>query len=129
MCSCSRSRSEYGKNIGKYRFWCPVALMRSSTARWMASQIPKPYGLITIVPRTSDFSASPACFTTSWYQAGKSSDCGGRAMVRTGYRPAIDEFLPSPQNLVHDDGFAHDTALVLVARAPGAAARLADQLG
>src|ERR1043165_4770301 len=46
----------------------------------MRSQIPKPYGLITIVPRTSDGSARPACFTTSWYQPGKSSDCLGSAM-------------------------------------------------
>src|SRR5260221_10721178 len=54
--------------------------MRSSTARWIRSQIPKPYGLITIVPRASDGSARPPCFTTSWYQPGKSSDCFGSAM-------------------------------------------------
>src|SRR5438034_1033474 len=54
--------------------------MRSSTARWIRSQIPKPYGLITIVPRASDGSARPACFTTSWYQPGKSSDCLGSAI-------------------------------------------------
>ena len=71
-------------NMGKYRFWWPEALIRSSTARWMASQIPNPYGLITIVPRASEFSASPACFTTSWYQPGKSFSCVGSAMVRTG---------------------------------------------
>src|SRR5438132_12429422 len=54
--------------------------MRSSTARWMRSQIPKPYGLITIVPRASEGSARPPCFTTSWYQPGKSSDCFGSAI-------------------------------------------------
>src|SRR6266568_3174472 len=54
--------------------------MRSSTARWIRSQIPRPYGLITIVPRASEGSARPPCFTTSWYQPGKSSDCFGSAI-------------------------------------------------
>src|SRR5438045_4271079 len=34
---------------------------------------------MTIVPRTSEGSASSAPLTTAWYQAGKSSDCLGRA--------------------------------------------------
>src|SRR5919204_3516232 len=123
MCSASFSSKREGMNIGKYRFWCPVALIRSSTARWMASQIPKPYGLMTIVPRAREFSANPACFTTSWYQAGKSSDCVGRAMACQGYRPMIDGHRSSPQNLAHDDAGARDSSLVLVARPPGAAAR------
>src|SRR5919106_487658 len=67
-------------NSGKYMFWCPVALIRSSTARWMASQMAYPYGRITMVPRAMEGSASSAPFTTSWYQAGKSSSCLGRAM-------------------------------------------------
>src|SRR5437879_5354567 len=35
-----------------------------------------------MAPRTREFSARPACFTTSWYQAGKSPDCVGSAMAR-----------------------------------------------
>src|SRR6185312_2457781 len=52
--------------------------MRSSRARWIASQIANPYGLITIAPRTAEFSARPARRTTWPYQAGKSCDCWGR---------------------------------------------------
>src|SRR5689334_16190830 len=52
--------------------------MRSSSARWIASQIANPYGLITIAPRTAEFSARPARRTTWPYQAGKSCDCWGR---------------------------------------------------
>src|SRR5207248_528106 len=38
-------------------------------------------------------SARPACFTTSWYQEGKSSDCVGSAMARqdTGRFPRAAE--------------------------------------
>src|SRR5262245_16998299 len=41
-----------------------------------------PYGLITIVPRTSEFSARSASRTTAWYQAGKSSVKLGSAIRR-----------------------------------------------
>src|ERR1700716_2158207 len=37
---------------------------------------------MTIVPRTSEGSASSAPLTTAWYQAGKSSDCFGIATGR-----------------------------------------------
>src|SRR5437588_5762122 len=38
---------------------------------------------MTIVPRTSEGSASSAPLTTAWYQAGKSSDCLGSATGRS----------------------------------------------
>src|SRR5438552_18282482 len=66
--------------------------MRSSTSRWIRSQIAVPYGFTTIVPRASEFSARSAPRTTSWYQAGKSSDCFGRAMAEhdsNGYARAV----------------------------------------
>src|ERR1700704_4081896 len=37
---------------------------------------------MTMVPRTSEGSASSAPLTTAWYQAGKSSDCLGSATGR-----------------------------------------------
>jgi hypothetical protein len=48
--------------------------MRSSSSRWIASQIAYPYGLMIIAPRTGEFSASSARRTTSPYQEGKSLD-------------------------------------------------------
>ena len=47
-------------NIGKYTFWCPVCLNRMSSASRIASHRAYPYGLITIVPRTTEFSARSA---------------------------------------------------------------------
>src|SRR6266849_2779807 len=38
---------------------------------------------MTMVPRTSEGSASSAPLTTAWYQAGKSSDCLGSATARS----------------------------------------------
>src|SRR3712207_7498426 len=46
-----------------------------------------PYGLITIAPRTAEFSARPARRTTSPYQAGKSLDCVGRGVAVIGTLP------------------------------------------
>ena len=37
--SASRSSSDTGIEQGKYRFSWPVALIRSSSARWISSQI------------------------------------------------------------------------------------------
>ena len=59
-CSFSRSSSLSGMNIGKYTFWCPVCLNRRSSASRIASHRAYPYGLITIVPRTTEFSARSA---------------------------------------------------------------------
>ncbi len=53
----------------------------SSSSRWIASQIAYPYGLITIAPRTGEFSAKPARRTTSPYQAGKSLDWLSKAVA------------------------------------------------
>jgi len=53
----------------------------SSSSRWIASQIAYPYGLITIAPRTGEFSARPARRTTSPYQAGKSLDWLSKAVA------------------------------------------------
>ncbi len=39
----------------------------------MFSQIAKPHGLMTMQPRTSEFSARSAAFTTCWYHSGKFS--------------------------------------------------------
>src|SRR5271169_47851 len=61
---------------GKYAFWCPVALIRSSRSACSSSQIRYPYGLITMLPRTGPRSTSSARKTTSLYQAEKSSLCG-----------------------------------------------------
>src|SRR5215475_8412612 len=71
-------------------FSWPVALIRSSSSRWIASQIAYPYGLITIAPRTAEFSARPARRTTSPYQAGKSPDWVGKAFVLIGSAPFVD---------------------------------------
>src|SRR3954453_12358626 len=61
--------------------------MRSSSSRWIASQIAYPCGLMTIAPRTDEFSASPARRTTSPYHAGKSADWLGNALVLIGILP------------------------------------------
>src|ERR1022692_4099584 len=50
--------------------------MRRSISATSSSQIPKPHGRMTIVPRTGPFSAISAPATTSWYQRGKSSARG-----------------------------------------------------
>src|SRR4051795_8564790 len=63
-------------NSGKYAFWAPASLIRSSIPDWIRSQMAYPVGRITMVPRTGPLSASSALATTSWYQRGKSSDCG-----------------------------------------------------
>src|SRR5262245_35464345 len=72
---------------GKYAFSWPVALNIASSRRWMFSQIANPHGLITMQPRTSEFSARSAAFTTCWYHSGKFStrvgviaDWGGLAI-------------------------------------------------
>src|ERR671935_1125357 len=57
--------------------------MRLSNAAWIASHSAKPYGLMTIDPRPRADSASSLWRTTSWYQAGKSSDCDGSAKTRS----------------------------------------------
>src|SRR5258708_4276194 len=47
----------------------------------MFSHIPKPHGLMTMHPRTSEFSAKSAARTTCWYHSGKSSAPGGEVAV------------------------------------------------
>ncbi len=58
---------------GKYAFWAPASLIRASMLCCMRSQIPYPYGRMTMVPRTGPLSASSALLIRSWYQRGKSS--------------------------------------------------------
>src|SRR5262249_51696471 len=65
---------------GKYAFWVPVSLMRTSISPCIRSHSPYPYGRMTMVPRTGPLSASSALLIRSWYQRGKSSARG----VRTG---------------------------------------------
>src|SRR3954464_12993689 len=81
--------------------------MRASISACMRSQIAHPYGRITMVPRTGPLSASSALATTSWYQRGKSSDCGVStgAMGGRWYKgppdgpPGIGDGRPRPASL------------------------------
>src|SRR3954452_5781906 len=74
--SASRVRYDCGISSGKYAFCVPVALIRASISACIRSHSPYPYGRITMVPRTGPLSASSALAIRSWYQRGKSSDCG-----------------------------------------------------
>src|SRR5882757_3313307 len=56
---------------------------------------------MTMVPRTSEGSASSAPLTTAWYQAGKSSDCLGSVTGRES-NPAGNGLLPL--DVAVDDG-------------------------
>lgn len=64
--------SEVGLRIsnGKYAFSVPVSLMRASISACIRSQIPYPYGRMTMEPRTGPLSASSALLIRSWYQRG-----------------------------------------------------------
>src|SRR6266550_3149004 len=73
-CSASFIRNSRGISSGKAQFSCPLSLIMSSKARWIASHIAQPYGRTTIIPRTPDQSASSALRTTSVYQRSKSAD-------------------------------------------------------
>src|SRR5437764_15030400 len=95
-------------NSGKYAFCAPAALMRASISSTMRSQMAKPVGRITMVPRTGPLSASSALVTRSWYQRGKSSAWGVStgAFAMTGYYggtlPGCEFF--SPAQLRHKPG-------------------------
>ncbi len=52
-------------NSGKYAFWAPAALIRSSISDCIRSHSAYPYGRMTMVPRTGPFSASSALARTS----------------------------------------------------------------
>src|SRR6266581_2536283 len=73
-CSASFIRNSRGISSGKAQFSCPLSLIMSSKARWIASHIAQPYGRTTIMPRTPDQSASSALRMTSVYQRSKSTD-------------------------------------------------------
>src|SRR5438067_10538741 len=72
-------------NSGKYAFCAPAALMRASISSTMRSQMAKPVGRITMVPRTGPLSASSALAIRSWYQRGKSSARGVSTRAMTGH--------------------------------------------